>query len=178
MPYTVGVTASLLISTFLLLSMLPRDASFVPEVATVGSSGSPLMLSNSIIDAPDSMNSSVSSEDLIRSRSQFAAESPSLNPQGSLVAVSRSFDGGNMNDEEVVVVADVFGDGHARIAQVVEPTDDPRVIRDLQKAFETDLASPPFVPNTLEDRPETVRVVLKLTTVHVSTGLGTSRTTL
>jgi hypothetical protein len=75
-----------------------------------------------------------------------------------------------MKDEEVVVVADVFGNGLARIAEVVEPSSDLRAVSDLQKALESDPAYAAFIPSNLESRPDSVRVVLKFQSVDVSMG--------
>ena len=44
-----------------------------------------------------------------RSRTDVSGESPSINPQGALVALTRSLVRGEMRDDEVVVVADVSG---------------------------------------------------------------------
>ena len=61
--------------------------------------------------------------------------SPSVNPSGALVAVSNSLMRGNMKDEEVVVVADVFSNGLAQIAEVVEPTNNWKTVNELERAF-------------------------------------------
>ena len=68
-------------------------------------------------------------------RLSISGESPSVNPQGALVALTKSLVRGEMTDDEVVVVAEVFGNGLARISQVVEPSGNSRAIEDLEKAF-------------------------------------------
>lgn len=100
-------------------------------------------------------------------RLAFSEESPSINPQGALVALTRSLLRGEMKDEEVVVVADVFGDGLARIAEVVEPSKDEAAVRELKEALQSDPAFAPFVPANLDHRSESVRVVLRVQTVKV-----------
>ncbi len=102
-------------------------------------------------------------------RYSVSAESPSVNPQGALIALTRSLLRGEMKDDEVVVVADVFGNGLARIAEVVEPINDDKAIRDLEKALQSDPSFAPFVPAEMDRRGESVRVVLRLQTVDVDT---------
>ena len=70
-----------------------------------------------------------------------------------------------MRDEEVVVVADVFGDGLAQISEVVESPRDGRTVSERERAFRA--SSAPFVPAVLENRPESIRIVLKLQSVDV-----------
>jgi hypothetical protein len=72
-----------------------------------------------------------------------------------------------MRDDEVVVVADVFGDGLASIAEVVEPSRDKKAVDELQKALQTDPSYAPFVPAEMDQRSNTVRVVLRLQSVNV-----------
>ena len=79
---------------------------------------------------------------------------------------------GQMKDEEVVVIADVFSDGVAQIAQVVESSRNRKAVDELKRAFDEDAQlSSPFVPAKLENRPESVRVVLRFQSVNVSTGI-------
>ena len=103
------------------------------------------------------------------SRMGLGSESPSVNPKGALVALTKSLIRGGMRDDEVVVVADVFGNGLAQIAEVVEPSRDRHAVAELEKALGSDPAYAPFVPSSLEERPDTVRVVLKFQSVDVST---------
>lgn len=102
-------------------------------------------------------------------RFAVSGESPSINPHGALIALTRSLVRGEMKDEEVVVVADVFGNGLARIAEVVEPTHDRRTIIELQRALQSDPDFAPFVPAEMDRRSENIRVVLKIQSVDVDT---------
>ena len=113
----------------------------------------------------------ISTVDFVRSRLGFASESPSINPQGALIALTRSLVRGGMKDDEVVVVADVFGNGLAQIAEVVEPSRDRRAVGELEKALDSNRGNTPFVPSSMENRPDSVRVVLKFQSVDVSTAL-------
>jgi hypothetical protein len=76
-----------------------------------------------------------------------------------------------MEDEEVVIVADVFGNGLARITEVVEPPADDRAFRQLEKALESDPVYAPFVPASFDGRSENMRVILKIQNVNVKTSL-------
>ncbi len=102
-------------------------------------------------------------------RLAISAESPSINPRGALVALTRSLVRGEMQDDEVVVVADVFGNGLAQIAEVVEPSHDRRAIEELQKALQSDPSFAPFVPAKMDQRSESVRVIFKIQSVNVNT---------
>jgi hypothetical protein len=104
-----------------------------------------------------------------RSRMAIAGESPSINPRGALVALTKSLVRGEMRDDEVTVVADVFSNGLAQVAEVVEPSHDRRAIEELQKALQSDPSFAPFVPADVDKRSGTVRVVLKIQNVNVRT---------
>ena len=97
----------------------------------------------------------------------IADESPRLNPTGALLALTKSIVRGKMKDEEVVVVADVFGNGIARIAEVVEAPRDRRSMRDLEKALSDDPSFAPFVPANQDNRSDVVRVIFKIQRVDV-----------
>ncbi len=73
----------------------------------------------------------------------------------------------NTKDDEVVIVADVFGNGLASIAEVVDPPQTALAMRQLEKAFATDPASAPFMPSKMDKNVEKVRVVLRIQRVDV-----------
>ena len=102
-------------------------------------------------------------------RRSVSSESPSVNPQGALVALTNSLVRGEMNDDEVVVVAEVFGNGLAKIDEVVEPSKNRHAVGELEKALKSDPDFAPFVPADMDQRPDSVRVVLKIQSVNVST---------
>ena len=83
-------------------------------------------------------------------RRDVSSESPSVNPQGALVALTSSLVRGEMNDDEVVVVAEVFGNGLAKIDEVVEPSKNRRAVGELEKALKSDPDFAPFVPANLD----------------------------
>lgn len=166
LPYGVGVFASLLIGvTF--LTMMFSGMLAGGRVKTVASSGqSSIMLAANPYSDMSSYDV-ISPTDFARTRMAFSTESPSVNPQGALIALTKSLLRGGMKDDEVVVIADVFGNGLAQVAEVVEPSRDPHAITALQKALSSDPAFAPFVPASMDVRPESVRVVLRFQSVNV-----------
>lgn len=168
MPYTVGGFAALLMGLVIMWSVIYttreiENARFASEEGS-GSSAAIYLASA----APGVAAFDLSPGAYARSRSGFTRESPSLNPQGALVALTRSLVRGELRDDEVTVVADVFGNGLARISEVVEPSHDRRAIEELQQALQTDPSFAPFVPAGMDHRSETVRVVLKIQNVNVA----------
>jgi len=151
MPYTVGAMTSLLVGFMMIWVIMSNDFQPIQYSAENGIDLTPLEYANS--------------------RSDFAGESPSVNPRGALIDLTNSFIQGEIKDDEVVVVADVFGNGFAHIAEVVEPSSDRRAVAKLQKALESDASFAPFVPASLDQRSETIRVVLKIQSVNVNTSL-------
>jgi hypothetical protein len=101
------------------------------------------------------------------SRMDVAGESPSVNPGGSIVELTRLLDSEGINEDEVVVVADVYENGSAKIAEIVEAPHDRRAVTDIRRAFESELAYAPFVPASLDQRSDRVRVVFKIQSVNV-----------
>ncbi len=170
MPYAVGVMATLVMAFTLLTTMFSgmRDRGVV--TASNPSGIDTVMLASNRdpfqVQYPDSLSAS----DYAKTRLDISSESPSVNPQGALIALTKSLVRGGMKDDEVVVVADVFGNGLARISEVVEPSRDSRAISELQKALESDPAYSPFVAANLDKRSDSVRVVLRFQSVDVRTG--------
>jgi len=109
--------------------------------------------------------------DYANSRAGFSQESPSINPRGSLVALTRDLINEVSDNDEVTVVADVYGNGSASIAQVVEPSSDSRAVDELERALGSDPSAAAFVPASFDQRSEPMRVVLKFQSVSVNTKL-------
>jgi len=173
MPSAVGTFASVVFGMFLLWGILStaRDPNEFISLSTPRESRIVLASSNPMI-GPESID--ILPADYATTRLSIAGESPSINPQGALVALTKSLVRGEMKDEEVVVVADVFGNGLARIAEVVEPSDDSRAIEDLERALESDPVYAPFVPASFDKRSDRMRVVLKIQNVNVQTSYPTA----
>ena len=177
MPYGVGVLTSLVLGfTFLATMFSGTHTAGSLNAAPQNSYGSdPVMLASNREPFRDSYPGVLSASDYAQSRLDISSESPSINPQGALIALTKSLIRGGMKDDEVVVVADVFGNGLAQIAEVVEPSRDRQAVYELQKAFDSDPAYAPFVASSLDRRSDNVRVVLKFNSVSVSTGLSKHR---
>ncbi|MGB8507566.1 MAG: anti-sigma factor [Pyrinomonadaceae bacterium] len=107
----------------------------------------------------------LSPESLAAARSPFASQSPSLNPRGALAALARSSTSSDRpDDDDMIVVADVYSNGSASLAAVVTPPRNPRMLDELQDAFRK---NPAFVPASLDRRPQTMRVVFALQKMNV-----------
>ena len=163
MPTMTGSVASLVLGIALLVVLL--IPSNVPDLAINtdpnSQNGDPLFLAS--LDT-----SLITPQQFAHSRSDVSPESPSVNPSGTLVAMANSDPRIPSRDEEVVVVAEVFGDGLARITNVVESSRDRSKMDRLQAAFRSDKVSAPFVPASLDNRGDMVRVVLKFQSVNVN----------
>jgi len=98
-------------------------------------------------------------------RAPFSVESPTLNPRGALARLALEAPAsGNPDDDDMIVVADVYGNGSASLAAVVEPPRNPRMLDDLQAALRK---NPAFLPASLDRRPQTMRVVFVLQKMNV-----------
>jgi anti-sigma factor RsiW len=102
-------------------------------------------------------------EGLAQLRQPVGNESPTLNPKGALLSVMRSLAYDEV-DDEMMVVADIFSDGRASLAGVMESPRDPRLLKDVQRALRKDAA---FVPASYDNRPATIRVVFVVQSVGV-----------
>ena len=163
MPYSVGAVASVVIGLSF-LALLPYGIRKPMAPANYSDTRFLLASNRDPFGNVDDLNPS----SYARTRLDVASESPSVNPQGALVALTKSFVRGGMKDDEVVVVADVFGNGLAQITDVVESRDQ-HTVAELQKALETDPSFAPFVPSSVDNRSDTVKVVLRLQSVDVKT---------
>lgn len=161
MPSSVGTMATLLFGFTLLSLVLNSEPIQLDAYSPSRSQSTPVLRTNNMDLSPD---------EYAYTRLSIADESPSINPRGALVALTKSLVRGEMRDDEVVVVADVFGNGLAQIAEVVEPSHDRRAIEELRRALESDPSFAPFVPANMDRRSESVRVVLKIQNVNVRTG--------
>jgi hypothetical protein len=167
MPYAVGALASVVIGfTFLTLmfstALNGNGRAFQNDSVMLASNKDPFKRGDS---------TAISPTDFARTRLDVSSESPSVNPQGALIALTKSFIRGGMKDDEVTVVADVFGNGLAQIAEVVEPSRDSRAVGELEKALASDPRYAPFVAANLDNRSDSVRVVLRFQSVNVRTHL-------
>jgi hypothetical protein len=162
MPYSVGSFASviLFVSMFVALSphfmALQRAARQIETVSAFRSSPG------------YDLNKPVTSEDFSAQRAPFAEQSPSLNPGGALAALTGSYaqpDRDVKQDaDHMIVVADVFSNGAASLADVVQAPRDRQMLADFEVALRQSAA---FVPASLDRRPDTMRVVFTVQKVDV-----------
>jgi hypothetical protein len=108
----------------------------------------------------------ISPESYAALRTPYNAESPSLNPGGSLAMLSwdPSHQSRTASQDDMVIVADVFTNGSASLANVVQAPRDRRMLQEFENALRRDAA---FVPASLDRRPETMRVVFSVQRVDV-----------
>lgn len=173
MPYGVGALASLILGFTLLWSLLSaariEKSENSPQYDSFSNTTVLLADANSKKDSGASAD--LTASEYARSRFAISAESPSVNPQGALIALTKSLMSDDMLDKEVVVVADVYGSGLAEIAEVVEPSRNRHAVYELEKALKTDADDAPFVRADLDRRSDSVRVVFRIQSVNVKTNL-------
>lgn len=162
MPYTVGAFASMILFISILGALRPQLAVLHSLAAISRESVEVVWV------APGEgydITQPVSLEGYAAARTPYTVESPSLNPRGALAELawtpSRSK---RPDDDDMVVVADVYGNGSASLAEVLTPPRNPRMLDELQDALRK---NPAFVPASLDHRPQTMRVVFVLQKMQV-----------
>jgi hypothetical protein len=162
MPYTVGSFASLLLFAVMFNALRPHlkaltEASIAAREADAASI-------KTIYDGTEgpSIYEPITPELFAAQRAPFNVESPSLNPRGALAALTREESDG---EDDMIVIADVFSNGQASLADVVQPPRDRRMLDEFQVALRKDAA---FVPAYYDRRPETMRVVFVVQKVGVA----------
>ena len=160
LPYGVGTFASLAFFTLLALGIMLPATGFRPN------DQAPYAGRGNILDKNDEV--AIAAAKYASERSDVAQESPSLNPNGALVAMTSAMAKSGARNGEIVLVADVFSDGIARISEVVRPAPDDKTMQELEKAMEQEVvASPAFVPAQIDKRSDVVQIVLKIHEVDV-----------
>jgi hypothetical protein len=163
MPYTVGSFASVILFALMFAALRPHFVAL--REASMQNSG--VLVLNTTGSRYD-LTKPVTPEDFAASRAPFAEQSPSLNPGGALAALTRAYAHPHheyyQDADDMIVVADVFSNGAASLADVVQAPKDRRMLADFQTALRQDAA---FVPASLDRRPDTMRVVFAVQKVHV-----------
>jgi hypothetical protein len=160
MPYTVGAFASLIFFMVMFAGLRSSLLAFHDwDVAEKQAQDSVAFLPYARYD----ITRPISAEIYAAGRAPFSIDSPSLNPRGALAAFTRSALQGNENDD-MVVVTDVFSNGIASLAEVMQAPRDRRLLEDFQDALRQDAA---FVPASFDRRPQTMRVVFVIQKVDV-----------
>lgn len=165
--YAFSSVASLLLFSAVFLALRPHmialhEAALAVEEASNGRIASDLAAAGYDINQP------ISPASYAALRAPFNAESPSLNPSGALATLAwspssrQSLTRGNADD--MVVVADVFSNGVASLADVMQAPRDRHMLDELQKALRQNAA---FVPASLDRRPGSMRVVFSVQRVDV-----------
>jgi len=162
MPYTVGSFASVLLFAAMFVGLRPHFVALHEAAALSAANNSVVIIDTRfVLD----LNQPVNSEDYAASRAPFAEQSPSLNPSGSLAALTRNYSHAPHSDtDEMMVVADVFSNGSASLADVVQAPRNRRMLTEFESALRRD---PAFVPASLDRRPDTMRVVFSVQKVDV-----------
>ena len=169
MPLTVGVAASLFFG-FSLLWILLLNANRPPANDSAqfdANEKSTVFVAKTSIPK----TGEITPADFANGRGLVSSESPSINPQGALMAMTASFVNSKSKAHELVVVADVMSNGLASIEEVVKPLDDETTVFELEQAMNKNSSDAPFVPAVLDRRADSVRVVFKIQRVDVQTSL-------
>lgn len=165
MPYTVGSFASVILFTLMFAALRPHFVA-LREAALQNSGGSVIVL-HAYAPGYD-LYVPVTPESFAASRAPYAEQSPSLDPDGALAALTRAYSNPRTNyygdADEMIVVTDVFSNGSASLADVVQPPRDKRMLADFESALRQNAA---FVKASLDRRPDTMRVVFAVQKVDV-----------
>jgi anti-sigma factor RsiW len=162
MPYTVGSFASVILFIGMFAGLRPhfvalREAAASQAVTVV--EFAPF--------AGYDINQPVSPEMLSAQRAPYGAQSPSLNPSGALAALTSAYVNqatDPQDPDDMIVIADVFSNGAASLADVVHAPRDPRMLDEFAVALRQNAA---FVPASMDRRPDTMRVVFAVQKVDV-----------
>lgn len=165
MPYTVGALASMLLF-FGMFAALRTSLMAFRDWDNASRASQEMSYRILYVDGESGydINKPVSAQSLSTLRAPFATESPSLNPRGALAALTRSHAHTTDGDDDMIVVADVFSNGSASLADVVQAPRDRRMLDDFQSALRQ---NPAFVPASFDRRPQTMRVVFVIQKVDV-----------
>jgi len=166
MPYTVGSFASLLLFTLMFNALRPHMRAL--NEAAIAAREADAASYKIIYDGTQGPNiyEPITAELFAAQRAPFNGESPSLNPRGALAALTREqTHGHDEGEDDMIVIADVFSNGRASLADVVQPPRDRRMLDEFQVALRKNAA---FVPAYYDRRPETMRVVFVVQKVGVA----------
>src|SRR5688572_6566718 len=157
MPYSAGSFASVIMFFLMFAALRPHFVALREAAASQRS------------DPGYDIHQLITKEGLAAERAPFTVISPTLNPGGALAALTISYArphaevGGDADD--MIVVTDVFSNGAAALADVVQPPRDRRMLDDFESALRQNAA---FVPASLDRRPDTMRVVFAVQKVDVN----------
>jgi hypothetical protein len=165
MPYTVGSFASVLLFGVMFNALRPHMKALTEAAIAAREADSASYKIIFVGTEGPSIYEPITPELFAAQRTPFNGESPSLNPRGALAALTRAQSHGHEEGEDdMIVVADVFSNGRASLADVVQPPRDRRMLDEFQVALRKNAA---FVPAYYDRRPETMRVVFVVQKVDV-----------
>src|SRR6185503_3444777 len=159
MPYTVGSFASVILFFLMFTALRPHFVA-LREAALLNNGGGGVIVLH--YEPGYNIYQPVSRQDFADSRAPFGEQSPSLDPGGALAALTRAYSQPSTHQidaDDMVVVTDVFSNGSASLADVVQPPKDRRMLVEFESALRQNAA---FVPASYDRRPDTMRVVITL----------------
>jgi hypothetical protein len=164
MPYTVGSFASVILFTLMFAALRPHFVAL--REAALQNSGGVIVLR--AYEPGYDLYEPVTPESFAASRAPYAEQSPSLDPDGALAALTRAYSRPHPDyygdADEMIVVTDVFSNGSASLADVVQAPKDKRMLAEFESALRQNAA---FVKASLDRRPDTMRVVFAVQKVDV-----------
>jgi Putative zinc-finger len=167
MPYTIGSFASVILFVCMFSALRPHFVALHEAAMQSRAESGRVIMIDEFLDLTKPVPP-MSPEDFVAKRGDAALESPSLNPSGALAALTRTYSSPRTQAyegaDDMVVVADVFSNGSASLAGIVQPPRDRRMLADFESALRRDAA---FVPASLDRRPDTMRVVFSVQKVDV-----------
>jgi hypothetical protein len=170
MPTFVAAAATVILGLGMITSILSgyeNIGSFDVAVNRDGYSSTRVFVpGNSPIERSFQLDSAV--REFVLSRASVAKESPTINPKGTLVSLTDTPPSENGSSSEITVVADVFSNGIARISEVLDSSGDAQAVEKLRDALSSDPQFAPFVPSDMDNRSDTMRVVLRIQDVQVN----------
>lgn len=164
MPYSVGSFVSVIMFFMMFTALRPHFVAL--REAAIQNSG---VIALGTSEPGYDLYQPVTPEDFAASRAPYAEQSPSLNPTGALAELTRAYahphPSYHSDADDMIVVTDVFIDGSASLADVVQAPRDKRMLDEFESALRRDAA---FVPASLDRRPDTMRVVFAVQKVDVN----------
>ncbi len=152
MPYTVGSFASVIMFFLMFAALRPHFVAL--REAALQANGGVILLHTT-----EPKYDLYSPEDFARSRADVSELSPTLNPSGRLAALTRASTHSHTNyydnGDDMIVGLDVFSNGAASLAEVVQAPRDKRMLDEFESALRQDA---PFVRASFDRRPDTMRV--------------------
>ncbi|MFN2453767.1 MAG: anti-sigma factor [Pyrinomonadaceae bacterium] len=165
MPYTVGAFASVILFAAMFTALRPHLMALRDwQTARRDADAASYSIIESLDEDAYDITKPISPAGYAARRAAYGAQSPSLDPRGALAALTWSQPRSRSGDEDMIVVADVYSNGNASLADVVRAPRDKRMLDDFQDALRK---NPAFVPASFDRRPETMRVVFVFQKVDV-----------